>query len=142
MTDNNKALTEQEIAAWSREAYQKANSFLAQKGIISETVSTEQSRYLAPLLAVWKIKSNQGKWFWVITGDLPSDMLTVDVAKTARDAIRSFSFKWQVDSENIRKQPGQIKTQLDFANMLQSRAESLYDIFDQEDLWQQSESKA
>lgn len=138
MTDNNKALTEQEIVTWSREAYQKATSFLAQKGIITETVATEQSRYLAPLVAIWKIKSNKGKWFWVITGDVPSDMLAGDAAKTARDAVRSFSFKWQVDSESIRSQPGQTKTQLDFANVLQSRAEGLYGIFDQEDIWQQS----
>lgn len=136
MTDNNKALTEQKIAAWSKEAYQKATSFLAQKGIITETVSIENSSYLAPVVAIWKIKSNQGKWFWVITGDLPSDMLANEAATTARDAVRAFSFKWQMDCENIRKQQDQDKTQLEFANMLQGRAEALYELFEQEKMWQ------
>jgi hypothetical protein len=136
MTDNNKASTEQKIAAWSKEAYQKATSFLAQKGIITETVSIENSSYLAPVVAIWKIKSTEGKWFWVITGDLPSDMLANEAAATARDAIRAFSFKWQMDCENIRKQQGQDQTQLEFANMLQGRAEALYELFEQENMWQ------
>lgn len=135
MADNNKPLSEQEIIQWSRESYQKATSFLAEKGIITETVSMEHSRYLAPLVAIWKIKSTDKKWFWVISGDLPTDMLAEEGAQTPRDAMKAFSFKWQLDSEKIAA--GQVNTAQpeQFAAHLQNRAESLYELSEKEELW-------
>lgn len=135
MADNNKPLTEQESTAWSQQTYQKATAFLAEKGIITATVSMEHSRYLAPLVAIWKIKTSDSQWLWVISGDLPTDFVAQGAAKTARDAMKSFSFKWQMDSEKI-KTAGEIGAdQMEFAKLLQTRAESLYDICEQDDLW-------
>lgn len=135
MADNNKPLTEEEISNWSREAYKKATSFLGEKGVVAESVSMEQSRYLAPLLAVWKIKATDKKWFWVISGDLPTDVLPEESAKTAREAIKSFSYKWQLDSEKVLA--GQMPTAHpeQFAGLLQNRAENLFEISENEALW-------
>ncbi|NKF51530.1 DUF4826 family protein [Shewanella sp. WXL01] len=125
-------------AQWVREHFQKANKFLAEKGVIPTKVHTEESRYLAPYLAVWKMDAKQPKkqTFWVMSGDLPSDYVDVKVAATARDALRHFSMMWQLKAENLH-QSGltQDKTQREFANLLVSRAESLYHMHNDDKLW-------
>ena len=132
-----KPLSEEEIIAWSREQYQKATAFLAEKGVIAETVSMENSRYLAPVLAVWKIKSTENKWFWVISGDLPTDFIAEEGAESVRDTLRAFSFRWQLKAENILTDKSVEQTQREFAAMLVGRADGLYDIFNKDELWQQ-----
>lgn len=63
--ENTKALTPEEQEAltqqWVKEHFQKANRFLAEKGVIPSKVIAEESRYLAPFLAVWKMESKQPK---------------------------------------------------------------------------------
>ena len=123
---------------WIREHFQKANKFLAEKGIIPSKVIVDESRYLAPYVAVWKMQSKQPKkqTFWVMSGDLPSDYVDVKMAATARDALRHFSMMWQLKAENL-KQSGATRepTQAKFAQLLVSRAESLYHIHNDEKLW-------
>lgn len=123
---------------WIREHFQKANRFLGEKGIIPSKVIADESRYLAPYVAVWKMESKQPKkqTFWVMSGDLPSDYVDVKVAATARDALRHFSMMWQLKAENLEKS-GATKepTQAKFAQLLVSRAESLYQIHNDEKLW-------
>lgn len=135
---SNQPLSEEEIIKWSRESYQKAIGHLAEKGIVADSVSMEQSRYLAPILAVWKIKSADQRWFWVISGDLPTDWMTEEGAESARDAVRAFSLRWQLKAEEIRVNQEADKTQQEFATLLIGRANGLYDIYEREELWQQS----
>ena len=123
---------------WVRTQFQKANRFLAEKGVIPSNVLANESRYLAPYLAIWKMESKQPKkqTFWVMSGDLPSGYVDVKVAATARDAIRHFSMMWQLKAENLHKS-GATKdaTQMKFAQLLVSRAESLYKMHQDEKLW-------
>ncbi|MCE9684772.1 DUF4826 family protein [Shewanella sp. AS16] len=130
--------TEAMRQAWVREHFQKANRFLAEKGVIPSKVIADESRYLAPYLAIWKMESKQPtkQTFWVMSGDLPSDYVDVKVAATAREAIRHFSMMWQMKAENLHRS-GATKdpTQAKFADLLVSRAESLYQIQNDEKLW-------
>ncbi|GIU24184.1 DUF4826 family protein [Shewanella sp. MBTL60-007] len=123
---------------WIRTQFQKANKFLAEKGIMPDKVHPEESRYLAPYVAIWKIDSKKPnkKTFWVMSGDLPSDYVDISVATTARDAVRHFSMMWQMKAENIQrsgltKDPAQAK----FAQLLVSRAESLYKMQADDSIW-------
>ena len=137
-SDTIKPLSEDEIIAWSRESYQQATAHLAEKGVLTDTVSMEQSRYLAPVLAIWKIKSTENKWFWVISGDLPTDSITEEGAQSPRDAVRAFSLQWQMKAEIIRTNPDSDQTRQEYAALLIGRANGLYDIYEQEGLWQNS----
>ncbi|NRD73781.1 DUF4826 family protein [Shewanella sp. VB17] len=123
---------------WIKEHFQKANRFLAEKGVIPSKVVTDDSRYLAPYVAVWKMESKQPikQTFWVISGDLPSDYVDVKVATTARDALRHFSMMWQMKAENLH-QSGVTKDPIHakFAQLLVSRAESLYQLQGDTKLW-------
>ena len=124
---------------WVRAQFQKANRFLAEKGVIPSKVLADESRYLAPYLAIWKMESKRPstKTYWVMSGDLPSDFVDVKVAKTARDAIRHFSMMWQMQAENLVRSGATRRdaTQAKFAQLLVSRAESLYRMHNDEKLW-------
>ncbi|MCK8045380.1 MULTISPECIES: DUF4826 family protein [Shewanella] len=129
---------EQQIQEWTRAQFQKANKFLAEKGIMPHKVHPEESRYLAPYVALWKIDSKKPtkQTYWVMSGDLPSDYVEVSVAATAREALRHFSMMWQMKAENIQrsgltKDPAQAK----FAQLLVSRAESLYKMQADDNIW-------
>ncbi len=129
-------LNEQQMTAWVQAQFQKANQFLAQEGILFDSVITEQSRYLAPYLAVWKIKAMDQKVYWVISGDLPTDVALAVNATDARDVLRYFSLQWQLKAENLEANNTQKDArQAEFVQLLRSRADSLYAFYENETLW-------
>jgi len=126
-------MTEEQQQQWIRDQYQLATKYLAEKGIVTNSVNAEDSRHLVPLLALWKLTALDGKKFWVLCGDLPSDHSSFDVAPNAREAIRHFSLKWQMQAENLLQ--ANTDEQNDFANLLIGRADGLYKLYDDESLW-------
>ncbi|WNC70596.1 DUF4826 family protein [Thalassotalea psychrophila] len=127
-------LTQEQQSAWVREQYQKATKYLAEKGLVTENVAPKESRYLAPVVAVWKLNTLSDGAVWVISGDLPCDHIPTTVADSVRETLRNFSMKWQLQAQNIENN-GSDKTQLDFAKLLISKAEGLYQLFENDDLW-------
>ncbi|AXT40531.1 DUF4826 family protein [Alteromonas sp. BL110] len=128
-------ISEEEHANWVREQFQKANKFLAENGVLFDTVITEDSRYLMPYLAVWKIKAMDGKLYWVISGDLPSDYTSIDNAKNAKEVLRHFSMHWQLKAENLINAKGADESQKAFGELLVNRAESLFAMQNTPELW-------
>ncbi len=129
---------EQSSSEWVRAQFQKANQYLAEKGILPDNVAVSESRYLTPLMAIWKITAQDRKQYWVISGDLPTDHMAVSAAKDAREAVRAFSLHWQLKAEQIMNSGAIDKTKVEFANLLINRAHGLYDLFDKEELWNSS----
>jgi hypothetical protein len=132
----NHPLSPEQRTEWVRDQFRNANKHLAENGVLFESVITEESRYLAPYVAIWKIKSVDGKYFWVIAGDLPSDFVLYENAGSAREVIKYFSMSWQMKAERILHMPNADQTQLDFAKLLIERADGLYDIQKDDGLWQ------
>ncbi|WP_341501106.1 DUF4826 family protein [Gallaecimonas sp. GXIMD4217] len=132
---------QQREQAWIRESFQKANGHLASKGILPQKVKQTESRFLAPLVSLWRITAKvEGhiKDFWVISGDLPTDHVEVNAAGDAREALRHFSMQWQLKAENIMRGPqAKDEVQVKFANMLVHRGEILYRLFEDDRLWGQ-----
>ncbi len=126
-------MTVEQQQQWIKDQYQVATKYLATQGLVTDSVVVEESRYLVPIMSIWKLKALDGRYFWVICGDLPSDHNTFDVAPNAREAVRHFSFKWQMQAENLLKTGD--KEQEKFAQLLIGRAEGLYDMYQQEKLW-------
>jgi len=139
MTQNTQKIqmTEEERANWVRDQFQQANKHLAENGVLFESVVTSESRYLVPFVAVWKIKATDNNFFWVINGDLPTDFTPAHVAETAREAIKHFSLAWQLKAANLREAENPDKTLLEYAALLESRAEGLYALQDKSELWQE-----
>lgn len=126
-------MTAEQQKEWVREQYQVATKYLAEQGLVTESVVVEESRYLVPLLALWKLKALDSNYYWVICGDVPSDFSKFDAAPNAREAVRHFSYKWQLQAENLLRAGD--KEQEEFAQLLVGRAEGLYKMYEQENLW-------
>lgn len=121
---------------WTRTQYQKANHYLASKGIVPDNVAISECRYLPPFLAIWKLVTKSNEAFWVISGELPTDHIKLSAAEDAREALRVFSLQWQMKAQQIINSGTQDKTQLEFANLLVTRAHNLYEMFSNDELWQ------
>ncbi|WP_372763164.1 DUF4826 family protein [Pseudoalteromonas sp.] len=135
LTAEQQAEAEKQQLLWQRECFQNAQKHLAEKGILPKTVIEKDSRFLAPLCALWKFKAQNGKDYWVITGRLPTDHAQVSAAKDAREALRYFSLQWQLKADQIMSTGVRDKTQVDFANLLINRAHGLYEMHDNDQLW-------
>jgi hypothetical protein len=126
-------MTENEQQNWVREQYQIATKYLAEKGIVTDSVQVEDSRYLVPLLALWKVTAIGGQKYWVLCGDLPSDHSSINSANNAREALKHFSLKWQVQAENLLKVDD--PEQKEYAQLLIGRADGLYKLQSDESMW-------
>ncbi|WP_306524136.1 DUF4826 family protein [Rheinheimera sp.] len=139
MTSNNQQLpeelTEAQASEWVRTQFQKANLHLAEKGVLMDNVAVQESRYLPPYVAVWKINALDRKSYWVISGDLPTDYIEIGGAANAREALRAFSFRWQMKAQQLMDAGVNEQTAADYIKLLISRAHSLYDLFESEKLW-------
>ena len=59
------SMTEEQQQQWIKNQYQVATKYLAEKGVVTQSVQVEESRYLVPILALWKLTSIDGNKFWV-----------------------------------------------------------------------------
>lgn len=80
--------------------------------------------------------------FWFISGNLPTDYISLTAASTARDALRHFSMKWQLDAERYadpatRKAHGldESKDWSLLTKKLITKAEQLYAMAETDRLW-------
>jgi hypothetical protein len=128
--------SQEALSAWVKQQFQRANKHLAEKGILFDTVVAEESRYIAPEVTVWKIKDTKKNFYWVISGNLPADAISVSVANSAREAIRHFSLSWQLKAQNIMSSAVVDNTQKEFATLLIEKAEMLYEVQENEEWWQ------
>jgi hypothetical protein len=95
----------------------------------------QDSRYLPPMVAVWQINAIDKQRYWVISGDLPTDYIALSAAADARDALRAFSFRWQMNAQQLIDAGVQEQTTADYVNLLIGRAHSLYDLFENDQIW-------
>ena len=127
------AMTAEQQQQWIREQYLKATKYLADKGLVTESVSETDSRYLVPILALWKINLLDKTSVWAISGDLPTDHIVLTDQEPARDVLRHFSLKWQLQAENLLRSDN--KEQHQFAQVLIGRADGLYKTYENAELW-------
>ena len=103
---------------------------------------------LPEMLFVGKVwpKDDRTRVFWVISGPgLPTDHIEESLAQTAREAVKHFSLKWQLQSSSMEKldtQPASAEEPVsknidmaDVAKKLQEHAEALYSVVARDDLW-------
>ncbi len=139
MTDSTtQPMSEEQSNAWVRQQWQQANKYLAENGVIADTLDQNVSRYLVPALALWRITGADGKSYWVINGELPADFILADHAVDAREALRYFSLKWQMQSANIADNEESTDEQKTRAGLLENRAEFLYRFYEDDTLWMNS----
>lgn len=135
LTPEQQAEADKQSVVWQRECFQNAQKHLAEKGVMPKSLIEKESRFVAPLVALWKFKAQDGKKYWVITGRLPTDSAPASVAENARDVLRYFSLQWQLKADQIMHTGGGDKTKVDFANLLINRAQGIYELYEKDDMW-------
>ncbi len=132
-------MSEEQAAKWVRDHFQAANKYLAEQGIITDKILSKESRYLLPIVAIWKFKTQDRKEVWVINGDVPTDMMNAKAAKDAREAMRHFSMQWQMKAEVVAQTAEGNQEKLRYATYLVNRAENLYQVLESKDFWQEEQ---
>ena len=140
---NSAAEAEEKIRRWNQEEFVKVQKHCMSKGVQPKTLDQSKTKCLPPIVGVWYINSaTKGEDYWVLTGDLPSDLAPAKVAANAREAVKYFSMNWQLKAANIEdaiaegKITGENKeTQIKFIQELVTKAEGLYQLHSDEKLW-------
>lgn len=134
------------IKEWTQSEFVKISKFCGSKGYRVSSVNQKKCRYLAPLIAIWYVKTDDKNVdLWVVSGDFPTDLTVSTVAKNARDVLRHFSLSWQLQAAKLEDglAEGKVEladkeTQTKFTQQLITRAESLYSLHNDDKLWKQA----
>lgn len=129
-------ISEEQRIQWLREQFQKACAYLGQQGVIFESVVVEDSRYTVPQMAIWKMKAQDGQGYWVVGGEVMSDHTLLEQAEDARAALRFFALNWQMRAENQSRSAGPDQEKQQQAKQWQGQAELLYQLADDDGIWQ------
>ncbi len=128
-----------EFEGWVREQFQHTNAYLAERGLLTNVVLTKECRYLIPHVALWKF-TLQGltEKVWAISGpDLPTDHIEASLAAKPQDALRYFSYRWQLKADNILNNEALVDSkQQEFAQILIRSAEKIFPMSEDASLWQ------
>lgn len=127
------------IQAWLKEQNTIASEHLNSKGIKVETVKRTRcfndAQLILSLVVGYDLlnKQTSGEDFWVINGNFPCDHVHALAADNARDALRHFALKWQLQAENLAKTS--IDNKNEFGRLLAEKAAILYSYYENERLW-------
>ena len=123
------------VATWIRETLDAAVEVSTKLGIVEDALVEARPIWSLPqkvMIGQIREANDRTTFTWVICGDYPTDHIGSAAAATARDAARYFSLKWQLDAAR--------HTDPSFASKLTDWAEELYEIADDDSLWQESGS--
>lgn len=131
---------------WMREILDKAVLDIEALGIFADEVVEARPVWSVPdkvMIGQLRVANEPGSFRWIICGDLPTDHISSTVAANAREALRHFSLKWQLDAARyedpaMRKQHGldESKDWNHLTRQLVAKAEELYAMAEDDALWQ------
>lgn len=141
--DLSRAEVEEKVKRWNQEEFVKIQKYCLSQGVQMKALKQNMTQCLPPIIGIWYIHSTtKGKDYWVISGDFPTDLALVDVAKNAREAVRYFAMSWQLKAAKLQDgiaegkiQLSDAKTQEKFAQELISKAEMLYGFQNDDKIW-------
>ena len=120
-------------------------AYLEAEAIVHGAVEEWPSWYVAPYVSIWSVASaahaNHQAWL-VICGDLPTDYISALSVVHPRHALRLIGHRWlEVSSYMLRGEAhptiviGSERTWPELGPLLQSRAETLIEWADSDDVW-------
>ena len=117
-------------------------------GVVDGTAVEARPVWISPfkilIAKVWDA-SQKSQFIWAISGEgVITDHISGSLATTSREAARHFSLKWQVDADrllHVAKNKPLVENSEQhmkaYTSQLIEYAESLYDLADRDDVWQQ-----
>ncbi len=122
-------------AEWIRETLDAAVEVSTNLGIVEDALVEARPIWSLPqkvMIGQIREANARTRFIWIICGEYPTDHLDSAAAATARDAARHFSLKWQLDAAR--------HTDPSFASKLTDWAEELYDLVEDDSLWEDPKS--
>ena len=123
---------EDAVKDWIRQLVDDAVRGAGDAGIAEDALVEARPAWALPnrlLVGQVRDQTNPRSFHWFICGEVPLDFLPDTNAPTPRDALRHFAMKWQLDAE--RTDDAAKKEELI------ELAESIYELADDERVWQQ-----
>jgi hypothetical protein len=131
MTDSEQSTIPESVSAWTREVFDKAvRDLIANKLIDVEVIEARPYWAAEDRIVIGQVReaNTSAAFRWVICGNVPTDHVDPAVAAAPRDVARYFSMKWQLDAERVQDSAA--------AERLVKSAEMLFELVEQEDIWQ------
>jgi hypothetical protein len=132
-------------AEWCADQRTEVAAYLAEEELVHGEIGEWPAWHIAPIVSVWAIESKKSPgWvgWWAICGDLPCDYVSADKIKHPRDAVRAIAEGWLEQSELMARGEtgadvsiGPPEAWSSLAPMLRSRASSLLEMVNDDDVW-------
>ena len=133
-------LSKEEVEKWVKGEEAKLYNYLVRNNM-QLTYIEPTTRLFPRQLILWQVNTKEQGMQWVVTGELPSDHLAGKNAADGRAALRNFSLSWQLKAEKILSKlskqgvPVQEREQKDYAQLLVTWAERLYQLNEMDAAW-------
>jgi len=134
---------------WIRTTLDKAVRDISDLGIIPDELIEARAVWSVPgkvMIGQVRQANEPAIFVWFISGDLPTDHIGPTAASTAREALRNFSLKWQLDAARYADPATRKAHGLDesrdwnlMTKKLVAKAEELYAMAEDDRLWRQSD---
>jgi len=134
------------LLEWFDEQREKVATYLIKEKVVHGQISEQPACHVAPYVSIWTIESLVQKGavgWWAISGDLPTDYISSEDAKTPREAAKSFGEIWMELSRNMQegqasddRSVGDPEKQKALGVMLEARAQTLLEWASDDSLWE------
>lgn len=130
---------------WTRSTLDRAVSDISDLGVIPDEILEARALWSVPgkvMIGQARQASEPSVYVWFISGDLPTDYIGPTAATNPREALKTFSMKWQMDAERYRDPATRRAHGLDeskdwgaMTSKLIAKAEELYAMSEDDRLW-------
>ncbi|HWP94553.1 MAG TPA: DUF4826 family protein [Gammaproteobacteria bacterium] len=136
----------EEFRGWLKKQLDEVARYVFKKGVLKEDIQVE-TRWFVPqqvlLAEVWPKHNAEASHYWVITGGVPTDHISLKQASSPREAVRHFCLRWQLQGARIRTADDgaagdRPKGRIDWtaiADGLADKAEYLYALTEDDRYW-------
>jgi hypothetical protein len=135
----------EEATAWTKEKLEQAVGEMMRLGIVTDALVEARPVWALPnkiMIGQVRDAGDPAAFKWVISGEVPTDYLDSAVGSTPREAARHFAMKWHLESARCQDpsarntpDPGPEQDRDDIGRQLAERAEALFALVEDENLW-------
>ncbi len=128
-----------EIDPWTATQLKRVLSYCSNRGWDLLHISGSQSCTLENALALWQVifsSNNKSKSAWIITGDLPIDIIPFNNAPNARDALLHFSKKFLSKAQLLKERPARKEETHQQIELFVKAAADLLVLYHEDSVWE------
>ena len=146
MQENSTEQSKEKLEKWIKQQLDSAVRELMGRRIFESVMIEAKPAWVFPfglLIGMVREQETSSGFDWFISGDFPTATVHSSVAETARDAARHFALAWQLEAKRLEdgisatsdetKPPA---TSSPEGLQLVERAQSLYELVEQDSLWE------